>query len=65
VRENTGDMGYNLQLDLNAMDKAATLFGILREAIPESEDINQEMPERWQEIGVRRLKMERARKLYK
>lgn len=56
--------GDDLQADIASRDKAATLLGILMEALPERQQIDQAMLSHWQKIGVRQLKMEGAKKYF-
>jgi hypothetical protein len=56
--------GDDLQLDMESRDKAAILLGILMSTIPEDQQVDQALLNQWQEIGVRKLKMQEARKRY-
>jgi hypothetical protein len=56
--------GDDLQVDLSALDKAAALLGILMEALPHDQQLDQAQLTRCQEIGARKLKMQGARRRY-
>jgi len=56
--------GDDLQADMASRDKAAILLGILMEALPEGRQIDEDLLHHWQQIGVRQLKMEGAKKYF-
>ena len=53
--------GEDLQLDINALDKAAVLLGILEETLSSlPSTLSEPDLERFKQIGIRRLKMQRG-----
>ena len=56
-------LGIDLQLDLAQQDKAAMLLGLLTDVFEKS-STSLEQRSKWQELGIRILKQEEAKKCY-